>query len=374
MDYEIRRATAADYQELIDFARMVFYVDFPYRLPKLYNNHPEMAEHHLLVTEAGRIKALVGSFPLELRVGDSILKIRGIGTVSVHPDCRGKGYMKLLMNQLVREAAEEGADLLCLGGQRQRYEYFGFGQAASHLEFTLTSANRRHWKEISTREIHLLPLDENGEYLSRCLQLQQSQPVAAARKIDTFGETLHTWDSSGWVILNGNEFLGYASIHDEGTIVQELVLTDYRQVPQVLFRIAQNSGKESVCFCPAWEQTDLIATLNTIAESASISNGEMVHILNYPRVLEAYLGLKAARCGIRDGKYVVDVKDAGRFAMVSENNRVQVTETSEKPEISLSPTQFPARIFAPSAIPLQQTALERDWFPVPMTLPLADLF
>ena len=53
MDYEIRRATAADYQELIDFARMVFYVDFPYRLPKLYNNHPEMAEHHLLVTEAG---------------------------------------------------------------------------------------------------------------------------------------------------------------------------------------------------------------------------------------------------------------------------------------------------------------------------------
>ena len=32
MDYEIRRATSEDYEALIDFATMVFYVYFPYRL------------------------------------------------------------------------------------------------------------------------------------------------------------------------------------------------------------------------------------------------------------------------------------------------------------------------------------------------------
>ncbi len=35
MDYKIRRAVESEYSDLIDFASMVFYVNFPYRLPKL---------------------------------------------------------------------------------------------------------------------------------------------------------------------------------------------------------------------------------------------------------------------------------------------------------------------------------------------------
>ena len=97
-----------------------------------------MAPCHLLVTEKDRIKALIGSFPMKLRVGENRLNLRGIGTVSVHPGCRGKGYMKLLLKQLVEEAEADGTDLVYLGGQRQRYGYFGFGQAATQLVFTVT--------------------------------------------------------------------------------------------------------------------------------------------------------------------------------------------------------------------------------------------
>ena len=62
MDYKIRRAVESEYSDLIDFASMVFYVNFPYRLPKLYDGHPEVSPCHLLVTEEDRIKAMVGSF------------------------------------------------------------------------------------------------------------------------------------------------------------------------------------------------------------------------------------------------------------------------------------------------------------------------
>lgn len=372
MDDKIRRATPADYQNLIDFATMVFYVDFPYRLPKLYEGHPETAPCHLLITEEERIKAMAGSFPLEMRVGDTCLNVRGIGTVSVHPYCRGKGYMKLLLKQLMEEARAEGADLVCLGGQRQRYEYFGFGQAAAQLSYSVNPTNRRHCRAVSTQEIQLLPLDENGEYLSLCQKLHDSQTVAAIREISRFGEILHTWDSSGWVILENGEFLGYASISDQGASVQELVLMDYRPALKVIFRIVEHCGRD-VEFLPTWEQTELIRALNCVAEQSVIRNGEMIDVLNYPRVIEAYLGLKARRCGILDGRYVIGIKEAGRFAISAENGNVQVSETSEAPDVSLSHLQMMAHLFAPSSAPLYGTELERNWFPIPLILPSADM-
>ena len=57
---------------------------------------------------------------------------------------------------------------------------------------------------------------ENGEYLAACKALSDKQSVSMEREISAFGEILHTWDSSGWVILKNGEFLGYASVSDRG--------------------------------------------------------------------------------------------------------------------------------------------------------------
>ena len=372
MDYEIRRATSEDYEALIDFATMVFYVDFPYRLKKLYDGHPEVAPCHLLVTEKDRIKALIGSFPMKLRVGENRLNLRGIGTVSVHPGCRGKGYMKLLLKQLVEEAEADGTDLVYLGGQRQRYGYFGFGQAATQLGFTVTPTNRRHCKAVSTKEISLLPLDENGEYLAACKALSDKQSVSMEREISAFGEILHTWDSSGWVILKNGKFLGYASVSDRGESVQELVLSDYGTALPVIFALVEHCGK-SVIFFPAWEQTELIRSLNEVAEESCIRTGEMIDVLNYPNVIEAYLRLKAESCGLISGKYVIDVKEKGRFAIRVEGKAVTVSETEEPADVSLSHLQMMSYLFSPVSTALYRTTIERSWFPIPVILPPADM-
>ena len=126
MEVTVTKGLPQDYDELIDFGNMVFKEDFRALLPKLYQDHPEAAAHHHLIREDGRIKAMVGSFPITLKAAGRTLKVRGIGTVSVHPYARGRGYMKTLMGNAVKEAEAEGAALMILGGQRQRYEYFGF--------------------------------------------------------------------------------------------------------------------------------------------------------------------------------------------------------------------------------------------------------
>ncbi len=369
MDYKIRRAVESEYSDLIDFASMVFYVNFPYRLPKLYDGHPEVSPCHLLVTEEDRIKAMVGSFPLDLRVGESWLKLQGIGTVSVHPRSRGKGYMQLLLKELVEDAKADGADLMFLGGQRQRYGYFGFDQAATQLSFTVSRANLRH-KEVSTQGIRLVPLDEHPEYLPQCRTLAAAQDVEARR--EDFAQVLHTWDSAGWVLLKDGEFLGYASISDRKTRVQELALTDYDQALPAVFAIVEFCGQD-VEVQPTWEQRALIRALNSVAEGGNIYTSEMINVLNYPRVIEAYLGLKARHEQLLDGRMVIEVRETGRFDIRVEGGSVRVTETACEPDVSLSHREMMRYLFSPAAAPLHRTALEKSWLPIPVTIPHADL-
>ena len=114
INYCLRRGEEADYADLLDFGNYVFKIDFRSLLPKLYGNHPELSADHVLVTEPGscgeRIRAMVGCFKIPLRVGGDHLLVRGIGTVSVHPYDRGKGYMKLAMHKAIDDAVAEGAD------------------------------------------------------------------------------------------------------------------------------------------------------------------------------------------------------------------------------------------------------------------------
>ena len=111
MKQSIGKGTPLDYGEIIEVANRAFGCDFPALLPKLYRNHPETSADHHLLKDEGRIKAMVGSFPLAMKVGDETLKMRGIGTVCVESDARRLGYMRVLMDEAMSEAEAEGCDL-----------------------------------------------------------------------------------------------------------------------------------------------------------------------------------------------------------------------------------------------------------------------
>ena len=142
-------ATPADYDEIVEFANFVFsYAHCPHEfkpmIPKAYGENPLMWPEHFVARENGRIRALVGFETFSQRIAGETLKIGYIGTVSVHPYSRSKGYMKKLMAMAHEYARENGYDLLSLGGQRQRYEYFGYASGGTVRNFTITSTNIRH--------------------------------------------------------------------------------------------------------------------------------------------------------------------------------------------------------------------------------------
>lgn len=372
MATEYRKATAEEYEDLIDFGNMVFKLDFAALLPKLYKGHPEMAQYHYIALEDGKIKAMVGSFPLSFTVDGQEIKAYGIGTVSVHPYSRGKGYMKELMKQAVADAKAEGADLMCLGGLRQRYEYFGFAKACQQRRFILTPTNRRHLKNISTKGIEILSLLENTEYTADCWKLHKAQPIHANRRIEDFVEICCSWSRQPWVIRKNGEFLGYVVLANEGTDACELLLKDWQDTLAVLFALVEKTGKE-LSIVPFYWQKELNRTLCAVAEGGNVEDGEMFQTLNFPRMLEIFLRLKGKQAGLLDGVTVLEIPGEGRYRVQVENGEVSVSETSEPAHCSLSSVAMQNRIFAASNLWQYDSMLENNWFPVPLELPSQDM-
>ena len=134
---EIYRGLAAGHcghEELIDFLNYVFGMNgadsgFYRLLPKLYKPENRPEDYNYVVLEDGKLRAAVGAYPIELEVAGHVLRGAGIGNVAVHPFHRRKGYMKDAMGQAMEAILQSGADFAALGGQRQRYSYFGFEPA-----------------------------------------------------------------------------------------------------------------------------------------------------------------------------------------------------------------------------------------------------
>ena len=375
MNVNVTKGRPEDYADIIDFGNMVFGEDFRAIQPKLYEDRPHMAKEHHLVWEDGRIKAMVGSFPITLQVAGRTIPVRGIGTVSVHPYARSKGYMKLLMANALQEAEQEGAALMVLGGRRQRYEHFGFTKCGTSFCFGLNPVVRRQLKHIPSDEVQLLPLGDSKEYLRDCVQLWESQPMAAVRRPENFCATLQTGAGTGYVILLRGEFLGFCSMHkgDKSGYVSELFLKEYSFSANVAMKLCEEMAMPFSVFAFP-HQTGLIHALNLIAESASCDSSPSFNVLDYPRVIEAFLTLKGMNTPLADGRLVLEVTEKGRYAIEVQQGRVTVTETEDKPLIALPHLQMMCWLFSPFGQfgGQVQTPETRSWLPIPLYLPGCD--
>ena len=145
---EYGRATMQEEAALLDFANMVFSLsheptDFRALQPVVYDR-PGFSKWTQVARENGRILGMVCTPDKVLKAGEGRLRFGYIGTVSAHPYERGRGIMKELMRRTIDAARDEGLDFLVLGGQRQRYQHFGFEDAGAKLSLYLSQGSISH--------------------------------------------------------------------------------------------------------------------------------------------------------------------------------------------------------------------------------------
>lgn len=382
---EYCRGKKEEFEDIIDFANYIFSQnvrphDFKSLLPKLYADGKNSSEYHYLAKENGKIRAMVCAQPLEHLTPGAVLKAACIGMVSVHPYERGKGYMKELMHLAIEDLKAAGCAYLFLGGQRQRYEYFGFERAGLQLDFTVTAANIRHcFKDIDLKGTELVPLTEET-MLDKAYACYETQPYRMKRSREDFHSILCSWESIPYAILQQERFGGYVVIRSDGTVT-ELLLTETELYPYVLKALFSSGERESrnFLFSPAEkEKTDFFLK---IAETWRLSLCENCMIVDWAAVLEAFLCQKAEYERLPEGEVILGI-DAAALKITVNGNKPFVCETSEEVDLAMSALEATALCFSGAGEYLlnKYTSMLTDekytcvyrWFPLPLMSPQND--
>ena len=375
-DLTYSRAAKEDRQEIIDFANLVFSQahkphDFKALLPKTYADGIQGTEEwHYIAKSKGKIVGLVACRPTPMVYGDRTLDCGFVGTVSVHPYHRGEGHMKALMALMLQEERKKGRDMLMLGGQRQRYGYFGFENGGVCVHICLTASNLRHAAgDLDPARVRFQTVTaEDPDLIRRLKALADSQVIHGVREEADFLHIMHSWNSPFEAVWVDGELEGYVMGR-----VQEIVLKHEDTLLLVLKALAAKEGRKEICLSLSPAHARRLAILSPVAEEVSVSASDMLQVFNWPKVVETFLALQARIRPLEDGQKTF-LPEGGAAFTVTVHGGVPSVKAEDRPaDFRLSPLAMHRLFFDVSNL-VRPTGLPASWSPLPFWISDADTF
>lgn len=361
-------------EEILRFAHRAFAteydVDFPALLPKLYGPQAACEGQHLLLYDGECLAGLLALQVQDFRAAGCLLRTGWIGTVCTAPEYRGQGLLAALMERANRLAEESGCDLVVLGGQRQRYQPFGYERAGTHWLFTASARNLRDVPRAPG--LALRPMAR--EDVPQALALTERRPVYARRSAEGFVDVLRSWGCRPLSVWQGQVWAGYCAADGTG-LVLELALERPELCAGVLAVLAERLGGEVRLMAGPWAG-EIQRQAAALCEQAVLQADHSYRVLHWPQVVRAALALRAL-CGppLCDGRLELDIEGQGGY-------EIQVRDGTAccRPQppaggaaVRLTPNQAVRLLFGPdSALVPGAQAAPAGWLPLPLCLPWAD--
>ncbi|MCM8821564.1 MAG: GNAT family N-acetyltransferase [Candidatus Omnitrophica bacterium] len=177
-------------EESFDHSRGFFYRSFPQVMSKETLDYDNI----FIIRQNKRIASLIGIYPQNVVLNGRETTIGGIGSVSTHPDFRNKGYMKILMDFCIEEMKRRNYSFSILGGDRQRYNFWGYETCGANAVFTFSQ--RAFEKTGITSTVLVSRYDGSIETLQDIKEAHEKFPCYIERTIPwykkVFDERIHT--------------------------------------------------------------------------------------------------------------------------------------------------------------------------------------
>ena len=378
---KIERLSAKDFEEAMDFINMVFSMahcpfDFAKFLPRLYQPTDEHMSRNLVVRENGRIRGLVGMYPDHVQVGDVVLNLGGIGAVSSHPNDRGKGWMKLLVEKQVEQMKEEHYDISFLIGQRQRYMYFGYEKTGQMLEFKVNKSNIKHYQQQdeATQFSFIRMHAEDVAGIEKAKLLHDMQPVYCIRPEEAFFQYLSTGFMQPWAVLDQTgKMIGYLAANGENKKIVELFVEESASLTCILRSwLVQQNVQEVTIIQPIWAK-HVSQCLGNLAEDMQITGSGNWQMFHWDKVISALLSVKGKQQQLMDGSLCIGIMGYGNLHLEVCGNSVNCELTTAQADVqwdALIATRMMFGHVPPSiitSIPKPIQPVLASWFPLPLS-------
>lgn len=352
--------------------------DFLSILPKLYNDEYRPAYNNFVVQdENGNFRAAIGNFYIDLDVCGEDMKVCGIGNVAVGVEYRSKGYMVELMEMSVNDMIKNGVDLSFLGGQRQRYGYFGFEASGISYNFEFNKKTAKHLLDGRKSKLRAERLKENDvEAIAKINELYQKNIVKAHRPLKDFYRIVNSWRHNPYVVYDGDDIAGYFLIDYGYEWIPECGVTKSEYYADLALAALEISKKESIRFNAAPFDKEKHGFFTVFSENVAVGGCESLLVLNYEKVLRAFLRTKASYTNLADGELTVLIhgkKADEKLRITVKSNEVTVEKFDGETEIELSHTEATRAFFSNFTYEREKfNGVAQQWFPLPAFIFSAD--
>ena len=367
-----------EFEDGVDFINMVFSQnsvphDFKNLMPKWIRE--DKTQYNVIVKRDGRIRANIMAAPADIRMAGHELLGYGIGNVSTHLDERRQGFMRMAMTRALDDIIADGADLIFLGGQRQRYGYYGFDRCGIRYNCTIEPRNFRH-VHIDAPAYSFEPLTGlEDPALLMIRKLYEAAPVRVERGDDAdFYRSLIMWRCEPSVCRNENgDFVGYLCTNVDGDSIMEAYATEEGLVLGMLqgWFEQRHPARISMGVAP-WRRT-FLRELTRMCDSLTAAPDHSYRILHWDRVTQALMDVKAGYCPLPDGLVVLEIGQWGRLALQVKSGRPECAETKLPADAVLTEFEAMRALFGPAEpgvtvrLPEKAEMLLDAWCPLPLS-------
>ncbi len=294
--YRIERLQAKDHDELLAFFNDGFGYPpeegFDKLLPVMWRRDDLHMGHHLAIRDNGRIIAALGVYPLNVHIAGRKLLFATCGNVATAKEYRGKNCMRELMFAAMDELDRIGADVARLGGQRQRYERYGFEIVGTKRTYTLTQKNLA---EKPRPALEFVPIRRtDAEALDMAIALQRSEPFFVERGgREDFFDILCAWKNQPYLAKKADGTpVGVLSVSADHKIVAEVYagnpVEKYKILQAWLWTKDVYALKGS---CLAWER-ELARLIGRDCETMTVSGATQCRVMRWETLCDALLQLE----------------------------------------------------------------------------------
>ncbi len=315
--YNIERLCAKDHDELLVFFNDGFGYPqeegFDKLLPVMWRRDDLHMGHHLAIRDHGKIIAALGVYPLNVRVAGRELRFATCGNVATAKEYRGRNCMRELMFAAMEELDRIGADVARLGGQRQRYERYGFEIVGTKRTYTLTQKNLA---EKPRPALEFRPIRRtDAETLDFARKLQTSEPFYVERGgREDFYDILCAWKNQPYLAEKADGTpVGVLSVSADHKTVAEVYAGFAQEKYDILQAWMWTQGVYSLTgSCLAWER-ELARLIGRDCETMTVSGATQCRILHWDRLCDALLQLDPRPA---EDPFVLEIQGYGslRFA------------------------------------------------------------
>jgi predicted N-acetyltransferase YhbS len=370
---EYRCAKPEEREEYMDLARLAFGFDLEKLIPKVYDvGRDPSSFHKVAVDERGRIRALVAVLPQTLSVAGRSLEVGFLGIVSTHPRDRGRGHMKALMDLWIEEGSRN-FDMMVLYGQRQRYENYGFTSGGIRIRHAVDRANVKHaMSEIDASGLSFGPFPDASEARSMARDLNERRPAFVAREEKEIPKVLNGFGQKTWIIVERGRPLGYLTTDPAGDEITELALEDPSDLKKVIKAYLEFARKSAATIIVPEYETATNRILSGFAEKSWAEPADMYYIVDFAKVMGAYLELKRASVGLAPGTFSAVL--AGQpVTAVADESGVTVTKQAAPGAAELDRQQSQSLLLSAFG-KIAEASPPPGWFPLPLFWHFADRF